>query len=202
MFVQNKNLEIIPVTDFNNFDFDRDSLIAIQDEGSYMRLSDRKSYVRILKGRMNMYYLYTHYTTTSFHGPSSANPSGISHDTRTKITRYFDLGLDQPLVLFDRQNMGIYTKECVSCLDVLHSYDNSRKALKWWKYGNWAAIGGALVWIFTGDQNVSDDSDLRIYGNTGLFFGGLTSEIYRLTRVKKVEIKLEKVVETYNNLKY
>ena len=109
MFVQKKNMEIIPVTSFKNFDYDRDSLIAIQGERTFRRLDDGKEYVRLIKGPMNLYYLYTYYTTTSFNGPSAANPSGVSIDMRTRITRYFDQGLDQPLIYFNRESIGKYT---------------------------------------------------------------------------------------------
>jgi len=202
MFVQKKNREIIPVTTFKHFDYDRDTLIALQDGVTFRRIDDDKEYVRLIKGPMNLYYLYTHYTTTSFHGPSSGNPSGVSTHQRTRITRYFDLGIDQPLVYFNRESIGKYTAGCNTCLMELKGYDRNRTILKWWKYGNWTALAGALLIGLTGDNNGSDDSDLRIYGFEGLLSGGLVSEFYRLTRVNKNEARLEDVVKEYNNFKY
>ena len=201
MFVQKKNLEIIPVTSFKFFN-SPDSLIAMQDERAFRRLDDDKQYVRLIRGPMNLYYLYTQYTTTSFHGPSAANPSGMSTHQRTRITRYFDLGLQQPLIYFDRESIGKYTQECNVCLAQLKKYDNTRSSLKWWKYANWSALAGALALGLTGDNNGGDDSDLRIYGFAGLLFGGLTSEFYRLSRVVRNEARLEEVVGEYNRFKY
>lgn len=202
MFIQTKMMEVIPVSDFSVVRYDRDSLIALQDERTFRRLDGDEDYVRVIKGPMSLYYLYTQYTTTSFHGPSSANPSGVSTHQRTRITRYFDLGLDQPLIYFDRESIGKYTVECIPCLAELKKYDHNRNALKWWKYTNWTALAGALVIGLTGDNNVSDDSDFRVYGFAGLLVGGLTSEFYRLTRVGRNEARLEEVVEKYNMFKY
>ena len=202
MFLMKKNMEVVPVTDFRQIKYDRDSLIALQTENVFRRLDGEEDYVRLIKGPMNLYYLYTHYTTTSFHGPSSANPSGVSTHQRTRITRYFDLGLDQPLIYFDRESIGKYTSGCNPCLMQLQKYDSRRKTLKWWKYGNWSALATALIIGLTGDNNVNDDSDLRVYGFAGLLVGGLTSEFYRLTRVNKNEARLEEVVSRYNSFKY
>ena len=202
MFIQTKNLEVIPVSDFSLIRYNRDSLIALQTGNTFRRLNGDEDYVRLIKGPMNLYYLYTHYTTTTFHGPSSANPSGLSNDQRTGITRYFDLGLDQPLIRFDRESIETYTKGCNPCLGELKKYDQNRKALKWWKYGNWTVLAGGLVIGLTGDSNVGDDSDFRVYGFAGLLVGGLTSELYRLTRVNKNNARLEEVVEEYNRFKY
>jgi hypothetical protein len=202
MFVQKRNMEIIPVSSFKNYKYDRDSLIALQDDRAFRRLDDDKEYIRLIKGPMNLYYLYTHYTTTSFHGPSAANPSGVSLDQRTRITRYFDLGVDQPLTYFDRESIGQHTSGCNPCLAELTKYDHNLKFLKWWKYGNWTALAGALVIGLTGDNHVSNDSDFRVYGFAGLLLGGLSSELYRLSRVSKNEARLENVVEKYNKFKY
>jgi len=134
--------------------------------------------------------------------PSSINPTGMNMVTRRRLSRYFDFGPDQALIRFDRENLGVHTKACKTCQDVLLDYDRTKSGLRWWKYGNWAAIAGGLVIAFTSDNNVSDDSDARIYGFTGLFFGGLFSEAFRLSRVSKNEVKLEEVVVKYNQFSY
>ena len=126
----------------------------------------------------------------------------MSTHQRTRITRYFDLGLDQPLIYFDRESIGKYAAGCNLCLAELNKYDQNRKFLKWWKYGNWTALAGALFIGLTGDSNASDDSDFRVYGFAGLFVGGLSSEFYRLTRVGRNEARLENVVGEYNLFKY
>lgn len=202
MFIKTKSMEVIPVSDFSTVRYNRDSLIALQDGRAFRRLEGDEEYVRIMKGPMNLYYLYTQYTTTTFHGPSSANPSGVSNDQRTRISRYIDLGLDQPLIDFNRESIDKYMMGCNSCLAQLNKYDNNRNTLKWWKYGNWTVLAGALVIGLTGDNNVSDGGNFRIYGFAGLLVGGLTSELYRMTRVGRNEARLEEVVEQYNRFKY
>ncbi|HUR30495.1 MAG TPA: hypothetical protein VMZ69_03630 [Saprospiraceae bacterium] len=202
MFIKTKNLEVIPVSDFSLIRYNRDSLIALQTENNFRRLDGDEDYVRLIKGPMNLYYLYNQYTTTSFHGPSSANPSGMSTLQRTSISRYFDLGLDKPLIYFDRESIEKHTVGCNPCLAELKKYDRNRKSLTWWKYANWTALAGGLVIGLTGDTNVSDDGDFRIYGFAGLLVGGLSSELYRMSRVGRNEARLEEVVDEYNKFKY
>lgn len=202
MFIQKLNKEIIPVTDFRKYEIAPDSILAKQTHESYSRFDKGEEYIRLMKGRMNLYYHYTPYTMMSMSSPSAINPTGMKMVSRRRLSRYFDFGQDQALIKFDRANLETHTSGCSTCLDVLKKYDRTKNGLRWWKYTNWASIAGGLVIAFTADNNVSDDSDLRIYGFTGLFFGGIFSEAFRLTRVSKNEFRLEEVVVKYNQFSY
>jgi hypothetical protein len=195
-FVQTKDMVVHPVADMRKFKFKPDTLLAKQDDRFFARYDDKAEYVRLIKGPMNLYYQYSTYLSTSFSAPTSFNPSGMSSNTRTKITRYFDLGLDQPLVYFSRDNLYSNVKGCSPCMNVIKDYDKTRKYLRTWKFINWGAIGGALVIGFTSDAR--NLSDFEAYGFAGGFVGGLFSEMYRLTRVGKNEVKLEDAVRVYN----
>ncbi len=202
MFVQTKDMKIIPVTESTRKDYKNEDLIASQDKRSFNRMDGKKEYVRLIKGPMNLYYEFTPYTSMTVSAPTAMNPSGVSSHTRVNVDRYFDLGLDQPLIYFNRKNIGDNTTGCHQCMEILNRYDQKRKYLKWWKYTNWASIAGGLTIAFSSPQRASAYTDLSVYSFAGLFFGGLGSEFYRMTRVGKNELRLEEAVNKYNELKY
>jgi hypothetical protein len=203
MFVQTKDMTIIPVTESTRKDYKDEDLIAFQDKRSFNRIDGKKEYVRLIKGRMNLYYVFTDYLSTSFSTPNAMNPTGMSTHTRTHVSRYFDLGLDKPLIYFNRENLGKNISGCKPCKNELALYDQKRKGLKWWKYANFASMAGSLVVAFSGpQQDASKYTDLQIYGFPLLLFGGFGSELYRLSRVGKNEIRLEEAVNMYNQVKY
>ncbi|MBK9983894.1 MAG: hypothetical protein IPP15_16260 [Saprospiraceae bacterium] len=185
MFVQTKDMTIIPVTESTRKDYKDEDLIASQDKRSFNRIDGKKEYVRLIKGRMNLYYEFTDYLTTSFSTPNAMNPTGMSTHTRTHVSRFFDLGLDKPIIYFNRENLGNNTTGCRPCKNELALYDQKRKGLKWWKYANFASIAGSFVVGFSGPSEASKYTDLQIYGFPLLLFGGFGSEIYRVSRRQK-----------------
>ena len=199
MFVQNTEKEIIPVTDFKKFKFNSDSLTAKQDKYGYSRIVDNYEYMRTIKGRMNLYLKFSSYTSTYYTGNYGLDASGWHSSTKSRLDPYFDIGADQPLVLLNRQNLGPYLKDCSPCKAVLKDYDQTRKHLQTWKYINWASMGTGLALGLIGDPK--ELSDFQAYGFVTFLFGGVISEVYRLTRVSKNEKKLEHAIMVYNQMR-
>src|SRR5688500_19077241 len=57
-FLLTKNKDVIPVADFSLIRYDRDSVIALQTENTFRRHDGDVDNERVLKGQMNLNYLY------------------------------------------------------------------------------------------------------------------------------------------------
>jgi hypothetical protein len=195
MFVQNTKKEIIPVADFRKHKFSTDTLLSWQTKSAYTRQSEGKSYERIIKGAMNMYTYTTYNTYSSYSSTANFGRGGMDVDSRPSTLPYFDLGLETPLIYFSRKNLSEPMEPCKPCMDILHQYDKGEKRLKTWKLINFAALGGSLAIAFASGDDISD---FAVWSFTGLFFGGLASEGYRISRKGKNYMRLYDSVHAYN----
>lgn len=204
-FVQTKDGQIVNSEDARVEKIPEDEIVARQDEGAYFRVDGENTYLRLMKGDLNLYYQFTTSYSTEYVPartirtpgyPDMHTPAGFQTRSRTSATRFFDKGLDQAPIRLTRNNLEPYVRDCSACMQMLAKYDKVHRQNKIWKYVNWSATAGAVTIALVNSNKSLSDGETAVFGT--LFFGSIISGVFRHRAKGYNQWRLEDTIGVYN----